>query len=368
MPLSFFVIVWLIVIAIQIIYLVAFLYAFHQNPVESAQAPHPVSVIVCAHDEERNLRELVPLLLAQDHFQFEVIVVEDRSNDGSYDYLLQATQEDPRLKMVRVECKPEFINGKKFGITLGIRAAQYEWLLFTDADCRPNNKQWISHMTSKCNDQTKFVLGYSPYRKQEGLLNSFIRFESLITGIQAIGLALLGRPYMGLGRNLAYKKSVFMEGKGFNNYVGVVGGDDDLFVNMHATKSNTQVCLGSDTITISEPKQTLAAFMEQKLRHLHAGRRYKYSDKMILGALMLSWLLTWFLVFPAMFFTTSLWIIMVAILFRGALLIWLVEHASRRLGSQFESWKTPFLDFIFPFYYLVTGLRALVVKRIRWKN
>ena len=123
---------------IQICYLVVFLVAFSRQEKEpEGKKPNPVSVIVCAHDEEHNLKELVPLLLKQDHPEFEIIIVEDRSNDGTYDYLLQATQEDHRLKMVRVVNKPDYINGKKFGITLGIRAAKYNWLLFTDADCRP---------------------------------------------------------------------------------------------------------------------------------------------------------------------------------------------------------------------------------------
>lgn len=364
----FLVVACLIIVGIQIVYLFVFLYSFHRKAERIIQPPHPVSVIICAHDEEQNLKELVPLLLEQDHPEFEVIIVEDRSNDNTFDFLLQATQQDHRLKMVRVANKPEYVNGKKFAITLGVRSARYDWLLFTDADCRPNSKQWITRMTEQYNDKTQFVLGFSPYRKYDGFINSFIRFESLLTGIQAMGFALLGKPYMGLGRNLAYTKSLFMQNKGFNNYLGVVGGDDDLFVNLHATRLNTMVCMGSDTITISEPKRTLTEFLEQKLRHLYAGKRYRISDKLILGCLMLSWLLTWFFVFPILFFLTPFWPVFALFLVRWTVLIWLVDLAAKRLGGQFETWKTPFLDFIFPFYYLVTGLRALVAKRIRWKN
>lgn len=357
------------IIITQIGYLVVFLSAFsRQEQVSEGLPPNPVSVIVCAHDEEPNLRELIPLLLSQNHPEFEVIIVEDRSNDGTYDYLLQAAQEDHRLKMVRVVNKPDYINGKKFGITLGVRAARYNWLLFTDADCRPVSKHWITLMTKLYNDQTQFVLGYSPYRKEVGLLNSFIRFESLLTGIQAFGMALLGKPYMGVGRNLAYTKSLFLQSKGFNNYLGLVGGDDDLFVNVHATRSNTQLRLGAESTTVSAPKKSWSEFMNQKLRHLHAGKRYKFFDKLLLGPFMISWLLTWFIVVPALFFVHPFWPFLVLFILRWAILIYLLMKAAKRLGGQFEAWKTPFLDFIFPFYYLVTGLQALVVKNIRWKN
>jgi cellulose synthase/poly-beta-1,6-N-acetylglucosamine synthase-like glycosyltransferase len=366
--LSTLVLLCFVLIGIQILYLSFFLIAFSRKDQLIVQKPNPVSVIVCAHDEEQNLKELVPLLLEQDHPEFEIIIVEDRCNDGSYDYLLQATQEHTRLKMVRVVNKPEYINGKKFGITLGVRAAKYDWLLFTDADCRPGSKHWITAMTERYDANTQFVLGFSPYRKTDGLLNAFIRFESLLTGIQCFGMALLGKPYMGVGRNLVYTKSLFLQSKGFNNYLGAMGGDDDLFVNLHANKENTKVCVGQEATTLSTPKNSWSDFLDQKLRHLFAGKRYKFSDKMILGLFMISWLLTWFLVFPAIVFTQPFWVLLLPFLFRWALLVWLFDKASKRLGGQFEPLKTPLLDFIFPFYYLVTGLRALVVKRIRWKN
>ena len=366
--LSILVLICFALIGIQILYLSLFLFAFYRKDNIVSQEPKPVSVIVCAHDEEQNLKELVPMLLQQNHPEFEIVIVEDRSNDGTYDYLLQATQENSRLKMVRVVNKPEYINGKKFGITLGIRAAKYDWLLFTDADCRPDGKTWITRMTERYDDQTQFVLGFSPYQKAEGLLNAFIRFESLLTGIQCLGMALLGRPYMGVGRNLAYSKSLFLQSKGFNNYLGVMGGDDDLFVNLHAKETNTQVCIGRDATVLSSPKKTWSDFLNQKLRHLFAGKRYKFSDKLILGLFMISWLFTWFLVLPLIFFVHPPWPLLSVFLLRWVLLVTLLNKASERLGCQFEAWKTPLLDFIFPFYYLVTGLRALVAKRIRWKS
>jgi hypothetical protein len=139
-------------------------------------------------------------------------------------------------------------------------------------------------------------------------------------------------------------------------------------VNLHANKSNTQICIGQETTTLSTPKNSWSDFLDQKLRHLFAGKRYKFSDKIMLGLFMISWLLTWFLVLPVIFFTQSSWPLLAAFLLRWGLLVWLLKQASQRLGAQFEEWKTPLLDFIFPFYYLVTGLRALVVKRIRWKS
>jgi len=356
------------VLSIQILGFLFLLRALGKNNLPSAGEPRPVSVIVCAHDEEENLRELVPLLLQQDYVQFEVIVVEDRCNDGTYDYLLQATRESERLKMVRVTHKPEHINGKKFALTLGIKAARYDWVLLTDADCRPVSNLWIAQMTNRLVEPVKIVLGFSPYHKAPGLLNTFIRFESFLTGIQFMGMALVGRPYMGVGRNLAYRKEMFLTTKGFNSHLGITGGDDDLFVNQHATGENTAVSMGSSALVFSKPKETWAAFLHQKLRHLSVGRWYKLTDKIWLGAFSFSWILTWAVVLPGIFFLPFAKGLLVFFVIRMGLLIGVMHVGPKKLGGAFEAWKTPLLDFMYAFYYLVTGAKALIVKKVKWKK
>jgi glycosyltransferase involved in cell wall biosynthesis len=357
-----------VVVGIQVFYLLLLLFSFSKKSSREGIESVPVSVIICSHDEENNLKELIPALLQQQYEKFEVIVVDDRSNDGTYDYLLDAIQKDSRLKMVRVSEKPEHIHGKKFALTLGIKASKFDWILLIDADCLPASSHWISEMMKVESNQTQIILGFSPYKREKGFLNSFIRFESLLTGIQFIGFALLGKPYMGVGRNMAYKKELFLNSKGFNNYQDVVGGDDDLFINAHSTKINTQVRMGEAIITVSKAKNNWTDFLHQKLRHLSAGRKYKFSDRVMLGGFMGTWLLTWFGVLPIALFSDWIFLIVGLFVIRMVMLNLLVNRASKALGAEFESWKTSFLDFIFSFYYLVTGLRALVVKRIKWKN
>ncbi|CAN5298527.1 glycosyltransferase [soil metagenome] len=358
------------ILGIQIICLLSLLVAFsrkREQPVLREEVP--VSVIVCAHDEEENLRALIPLLLNQHYGNFEVIIVEDRCNDGSFDFLLEATKLDQRLKMVRVRYLPEHMNGKKYALTLGLKAAAHERVLLTDADCRPASDQWIQLMISHFQAGKEIVIGYSPYNKFPTYLNSFIRFESLLTGIQFIGAALLGRPYMGVGRNLGYRKNLFFNNKGFNKHLDVTGGDDDLFVNEHATKANVAISLGSKTLMPSDPKKNWKDFFYQKLRHLAVGKRYKLSDKLWLGTFSLTWIVTWLVVAPLLFWLPPMvGYVWIGFLVRQFLLIGLIHHASRVLGDPFEAWKTPFLDFNYAIYYLGTGLGALVSKRVRWKK
>ncbi len=354
------------ILGIQIIYWLIFLVAFSKKREGTLTQGPPVSVIVCAHDEENNLKELIPILLSQEYHEFEVIVVEDRCNDGTYDYLLEAVKHDPRLRMVRVTHLPQHINGKKFALTLGIKAAAFEWVLLTDADCRPGPK-WIASMGALFQDKNQIVIGYSPYEKHRGYLNSFIRFESLVTGIQFIGWALLGKPYMGVGRNLGYRKELFLSNKGFNKHLGVTGGDDDLFVNEHATKSNVGVCVGRDSLTPSIPKKTWQQFFRQKIRHLSVGTRYRFSDKLKSGVFSMTWVLSWIFALPMSLTSEAvalhLW---VGFAMREILLMIVMHQGARTLGDSLKVWKTPLLDFNYAIYYLGTGLVALVSKRVRW--
>jgi glycosyltransferase involved in cell wall biosynthesis len=365
-------IVFLVAVGIQLIYLTFFLIAFLKKYKEDDATIQPVSVIVCAHDEEQNLRELVPLLVQQQHPSFEVIIVNDRSNDGTYDYLLHATQtqtnHNASVRMVHIDRAPAHVNGKKYGITLGIKAAKYDWIVLTDADCRPHSDQWLQAMSAKCSGGKEIVLGYSAYLQENGFLNLFIRFETLFTAIQYMSYAILGNPYMGVGRNLAYRKSLFLDNKGFNGYLGVTGGDDDLFVNQHATASNTAVCLGENSIVNSVPKRTWRDYFNQKVRHLSVGKKYRFGHQFLLGIFSISHALTWITGMPLLFiFSGYLWILG-ALVFRTSLMAFTTHRAAVRFGHKFESWSVPLLDFLFVIYYLSTAPVALLTKKIRWRN
>ncbi|MEJ7645030.1 MAG: glycosyltransferase [Chryseolinea sp.] len=355
-------------IGIQIIYFLLFTIAFGRKREVNPPQALPVSVIVCAHDEVDNLNELIPLLLAQQHPAFEIIIVNDRSNDHTFDMLLAEAGKDHRLRMVHVNRTPPHVDNKKYALTLGIKAARYEWILLTDADCRPSGTGWISSMSSGFSDKTEFILGYSPYMKASGFLNTLIRFDSLLTGIQYLSFASLGIPYMGVGRNLAYRRSKFLESKGFNNILHVRGGDDDLYVNEFAKSSNTVVNMVPDAHIQSIPKKSWSSFFDQKIRHLSVGKRYRFGHRLMLGLFMFTWILSWFTAAALFVYHVNDMVVGGLLLLRIVVVMFVFAQSSGRLGLKFEWWLVPFLDFIYAFYYLVTGLRALVTKKVRWKN
>ena len=239
----------------------------------------PVSIIVCAKDEAENLRKFLPFVLEQDYPEFEVIVINDGSTDDTDELLRDLREEYPRLRTTFVPVGANNASTKKLGITLGIKASKYEFLLFTDADCMPEDKTWIARMMRNFTRETDFVLGYGAYLQKKGLLNRLITYDTLFIALQYMGMAAVRKPYMGVGRNLAYRKETFFAQKGFASTLHLSSGDDDLLVNKASNPWNTRIEIAADSITWSEPNKTFRGWFYQKERHLSVSSYYKNSSK-----------------------------------------------------------------------------------------
>jgi len=271
--------------AIQLFYYYFFylsVFTYKQNV--PGKASHPVSVIICARNEAENLSNFLPAVLEQDYPDYEVIVVNDCSEDNSYVILGKYLMQYPHLKISTINKDPKFTHNKKFAQFIGIKAAKNEILLFTDADCQPESDKWLEGMTSHFDDKITFVLGYGGYRAEKGLLNKYIRYDSMTIAMQYLGMAIRGIPYMGVGRNLAYRRSSFFANKGFGAHTNLASGDDDLFVNTNASGLNTCVEFSRNTHTRSVPKSTISEWITQKKRHLTTAPYYKLRDKLLLAA------------------------------------------------------------------------------------
>ncbi len=258
---------------------------YRDKPVDIT--PDPVSVIIASRDDARYLKDFIPLVMAQKNVIFEVIVVDDCSLDETNPLLLEFERRYPNFRHTRLVEQRDFEGGKKYAITLGIKAAKYEHLVFTDADCYPDSEYWLYRMALKLMEK-KVVLGYSPYEKRKGFLNKLIRYDAFKIGMNYLSFALAGVPYMGVGRNMAYHSFLYFDSKGFSNHLDLVSGDDDLFINQVATRKNTGVVLDSEAFVYSIPKTSFRLWRFQKERHLTTAPRYRFLHKSLLFLLPFS--------------------------------------------------------------------------------
>jgi glycosyltransferase involved in cell wall biosynthesis len=258
--------------------------AFHQPAAFEQTQEHPVSVVICARDEAANLADNLPGVLLQNYrTTHEVVLVNDNSQDETR-YLLEGLHKQFRhLNVVELKQEAKLIPGKKFPLSVGIKSARHEIVLLTDADCIPASENWIQRMQAPFRDGVEIVLSYGAYHKAKGLLNKVIRFDAFHSALQYLSYAMAGQPYMGVGRNLAYKKELFYRHKGFSSHNHIPSGDDDLFINMASTPTNTAVVLDQDAFTLSKPQKSFGRWFKQKTRHYSTARFYKPVHRFLLS-------------------------------------------------------------------------------------
>jgi glycosyltransferase involved in cell wall biosynthesis len=356
-------------------YLVIFLRLAIYNVEASTMPPNNqqgVSIIVAAQNEEEQLPRLIEALKKQNYPLFEIILIDDRSHDNTRIIIFNEQKADSRIRMVRIDEKPDEFSSKKYAITLGVKAAKYEWLLFTDADCLPNSENWLAQMAAYFVEKNTFVIGVSLYEQEDTFLNDCIQFETFMTAMQYLSWALWGSPYMAVGRNLAYRKSVFMDNNGFYKHIQVIGGDDDLLVNRLAVGEKTEICLQPTAQTTSIPKTTWAAWYQQKKRHLSVSKYYKWSDKFRLGlfnfALLWAWVATWgLLVWGIVQNNEWLWGgAAVAVLLRWVVVIAVSHGVQTQLQSRVKLWAYPMWEVLYLLYVFFIGWKGISAKYMQW--
>jgi len=341
--------------------------AFYRSKSKTTSQSHPVSVIICARDEAENLTINLPGTLEQDYpTTYEVIVVNDNSYDESKYILEELKKTFRQMLVVELTQEAKMIPGKKFPLSIGIKTAKHEIVLLTDADCVPASEHWIESMQSVYDDKTEIVLGYGAYHKRKGLLNKVIRWDTFHAAMQYMSFALAGIAYMGVGRNLSYKKIIFYRHKGFSAHNNIPGGDDDLFINMAATNKNTKINIDRNSFTMSKGATTWRQWKAQKQRHYSTSRFYRPLHKFLLGIYAISQFAFYPLLFASfIFYDWQYALLLFAIKFFIQAIIY--ARVLKKLGEQDLFPLFLFFDIWMFFYYIVFA--PALVKKIKptWK-
>jgi glycosyltransferase involved in cell wall biosynthesis len=357
------------VVAIQLAY---YLIIFGKFAFAKSQKSNPkkisISVIVCAKNEGENVAKYIPLLTQQDYPDFEIILIDDASSDNTLEIFEEFEKQYSNIRLVKVKNNEAFWGNKKYALTLGIKSSKKDYLIFTDADCYPASKDWITKMSSQFTMQKTIVLGYGRYEKiANSFLNKIIRFETLLTAVQYFSWAKIGKPYMGIGRNLAYKKDEFFNVNGFISHIQLRSGDDDLFINQVATGKNTSICCSPESFTYSEPKKTFKDWFTQKRRHVSTAKFYKPFDKIQLALFYVSQLL--FLILSVILLAFQYeWIIVLSLIGFRYLFTWItLGFSAGKLKEKDVMYWFPIIEIVLIFTQLNVFITNIFSKPVHWK-
>ncbi len=342
--------------------------AFFKEKAPKKQRLPSVSIVIAAKNEYLNLKENLPFILTLDYPDYEVIVVNDHSQDDTHELLADFKLMYSRLKVLNLTDSLTFFEGKKFPLSIGIKEAKNEILLLTDADCRPASNNWIKEMVSQYDENTQLVLGYGKFfRRKWSFLSMLARFDTLHSGIQYFAAALSGFPYMGVGRNLSYKRRLFLETDGFTSHYDVISGDDDIFVSKNASKKNCRVCLRPQSYVYSHSKRKFGKWWHQKKRHFTTGKHYKFGTKMYLGIYHLN-----AFIFPIL--ATTLLLLKYNILISVSLILmkvisqWIIfGKATGKLKERKLLLISPILEIVFAIVNPLIHVSNMIKQPGKWK-
>lgn len=326
----------------------------------------PVSVIICAKNEAENIKKFLPSIINQNYPNFEIVLINDGSTDKTLEIMEFFEKKNNNIKIVNVEPVESFWGNKKYALTLGIKAAKNDYLLFTDADCKPISKKWITEMTKQFTNKKQIILGYGKYMKENKLVNLLVRYETLLTAMQYFSYEKAKIPYMGVGRNLAYHKDEFYKVKGFINHIHIKSGDDDLFIRDASTKENTTICVNPNSFTLSKAPESFKQWFRQKRRHISTANNYKLKHQILLGLFFLTKVL--FLIFSILFLLIHPWQTILPLISSYYLIIFIVIGLSaKKLQEKKIIYFIPFLDIglvLFQFSIFITNM---FIKPKHWR-
>lgn len=368
--LEYLFITFLVIICVQFIYYIFIFssFSFSKNNQNKNNFNQPISVLICSKNEAENLSTNLPFFLKQKYPNFELVLINDCSTDTTLAVIKQfKNKHSSKVKIVNIKANEQFWGSKKYALTLGIKAASHEHLLLTDADCKPISENWISEMTTNFNKQHQIILGYGPYKKiKKSILNKLIRFETLLTAIQYFSYSKIGIPYMGVGRNIAYTKTLFFNANGFANHMHIKSGDDDLLINQVATKSNTTNCYTPNSYSESDPKKTFKDWILQKRRHVSTASHYKPLAKYLLGLFYISQLFFWILAITLLSFSYKHQLILSLGIMRILIQYLVIGFTAKKLNEKDLILFAPFLELLLIFLQMFIFIKNLISKPTHW--
>lgn len=236
----------------------------------------PISVIIASKNESENLSKNLPSILEQDYPNFEVIIVNMGSTDETDVVLKALNQKYSNLYHTYVPAEAEELNEKKLALTIGIKATKNDFLLFTEAHCKPVSNKWLSEFAKEFLKGNDIVLGGCRLEiKKKVTMRKFIQYDNIIHSLKYLSLAIMGKPFMGISRNMAYKKELFFENKGFSSILRIDGGEDDLFINRVVKGRKTGVVLSDDSMTQSDVVDKFITWRMLKSKYLYTKQFYK---------------------------------------------------------------------------------------------
>lgn len=359
-------ILFLLSAAVLLVYDFHFYAQLKREP--EAREPHQwplITVLTCARNEADSLPQLFKALENQSYPAFQWVVVNDESTDGTQAWLQSMSSEPSRLDVTPIHLKDKALAGKKGAVLAGWEVCKHDIIVSIDADCLPVSEDWLREVVRAMNGGAEVFIGLGQYKSSSGLLSNLIQLETLQTAMLYLSSARVGRPYMAVGRNWAYRKWASME-EDLLADAGILSGDDDLLLQRRKPQK-VAIRWKKEAQTESVPPQSWSSWIAQKRRHASTGMGYPLRDQAYLFLFVAAQAGFIFGLFGSILQGAPTGIM--ALLFGSFLMLeWLLIYPFfRTVGKTSVLWKRWYLVpllLLFMFLYGVLGL----LKPSKWSS
>lgn len=330
------------------------------NPLPKNPVLRNYSIILAAHNEQENISKCLDVLINQDYpkSQYEIIIVADRCEDNTAEIVENYKNQFERLSVISILDLPDGISPKKNALNKGIEAAMFEHLLFVDADVIPTT-HLITSINSCFNDKVAVVVGLMKLNVQSSFFHRFLIYERLLNWSVAVGGIGNNTPIIAYGGCWAYTKSSFDQVGGFDKILHSMGGDDDLLLQQFG-KANVNVlfCKDPNGWVRTDAPMTFSDFLQQRKRHIAAGKYYQTKFKigyfLFHGSNVLFWLLPFINPWAIVFLVLKMFFI-----------LGLINQAKGLFKEKISLKFIPLFEFLFVLYNLLLGVTGHLGEK-RW--
>ena len=212
----------------------------------------PISIVVVIKDETDYIDNTLPLLLSQEYDNdYEVVVVNDTPDlEQTIDSLKELEERYDNLYVTTIKKDRSFKHTHKLALTIGIKAAKFDNILITEPKSAPISNEWLNYMAYGFTNKKSLVTGYPCISHTPGFTNRFARTVNIVSSLLSLSRALGGKPYKLSGCNMGYNAELFFNSKGFNRYLRLNSGENDLFIQQIRKSADTNVILNPKAVTV----------------------------------------------------------------------------------------------------------------------
>lgn len=344
--------------------------AFYKNkPIDDDKiTTNGISVIIIAQNDELNLQENLLQILEQEYPLFEVIVINENSNDDSEFVLHILTENYKNLKIINLQENINKFITRKFSLDIGIKSAKYDTIVITEPKCCPSSFSWLSHINEQMqNKKKKIAIGFCGIKPSKGFLNQFVQYDSVTNAMNCFSFALIGNPYTGVNENIAYSKDFFFRNGGLISQYRTHTGSNDIFVNRYANKSNTSVVLNKDSFTYCNSFSSYSFFKRNKINNYLAFKHFKFKDKFLLSLLPFDSLLLYLGIIFLIIIRFPWQYCIPVVVVKWLIQILYYKKCMKKFEIKNCYMLTPFMEVYFMFLHFNLFVKSLFIKKNKWE-